>query len=169
MKTRNVLVIFQSPIVAQGICTVLRALSQDVTITIATISIAQSRLDDANLIVSDNSSLAHLPNCLLISHFEDHELNIFSSLEEIEQALRRSLPYNTRRKLTRDLTPRQMVVAKALSQGMVNKQIADHLMLSEATVRTHISNIFRSLNVNNRTQATNVLAEYFATHLEDEH
>jgi len=169
MKTRNVLVIFKSPIIAQGICTVLRALSQDVTITIANSSVAGNRLRQACLVVTDNLRFTTQDNCLLITDSINDDLNIFSSLEDIEQALRIALPNHTRSKSTRDLTPRQMAVAKALTRGMVNKQIAEHLGLSEATVRTHISNIFRSLNVRNRTQAANVLAEYFATHLEDEH
>lgn len=54
------------------------------------------------------------------------------------------------------LTPRQTEVLKLIVEGQSNKQIAYLLKLSEATVKAHISAIFRSLNVNNRTQAASI-------------
>ncbi|VAX14613.1 Two-component transcriptional response regulator, LuxR family [hydrothermal vent metagenome] len=56
--------------------------------------------------------------------------------------------------LTRSkLTPRQTEVLCLLVDGQANKEIARYLKLSEATVKAHISSIFRVLNVSNRTQA----------------
>ena len=43
-----------------------------------------------------------------------------------------------------------------VSQGLANKIIASRLNLSEKTVKIHISAIFRTLNVVNRTQAAAV-------------
>ncbi len=40
-----------------------------------------------------------------------------------------------------------------LSRGLANKQIADALSLSEKTVKNHVTSIFRTLGVINRTQA----------------
>ena len=54
------------------------------------------------------------------------------------------------------LTPRQTEVLKLIVEGQSNKQIAYLLKLSEATVKAHISAIFKSLNVNNRTQAASI-------------
>lgn len=54
---------------------------------------------------------------------------------------------------TFELTARQKQVLVLLGQGYTNKQIAKELFLSDATIRTHVSEIFRTLNVNNRTQA----------------
>lgn len=54
------------------------------------------------------------------------------------------------------LTPRQTEVLKLIVEGQSNKQIAYLLKLSEATVKAHISAIFKTLNVNNRTQAASI-------------
>lgn len=51
------------------------------------------------------------------------------------------------------LTDREIEVLKLLSKGMLNKEIATDLFISEKTVKNHISNIFRKLNVQDRTQA----------------
>lgn len=51
------------------------------------------------------------------------------------------------------LTPRQTEVLCLLVDGQANKEIARYLKLSEATVKAHISSIFKVLNVSNRTQA----------------
>jgi DNA-binding NarL/FixJ family response regulator len=51
------------------------------------------------------------------------------------------------------LSLRQMEVLALLCQGMTNRQIADGLELSEKTVKTHVTCIFRALGVVNRTQA----------------
>ena len=52
-----------------------------------------------------------------------------------------------------ELTPKQFQVLKLLQDGMLNKQIAYDLNVTEATVKAHISAIFRKLGVNTRTQA----------------
>lgn len=52
-----------------------------------------------------------------------------------------------------ELTPKQFQVLKHLQGGMLNKQIAFDLNITEATVKAHISAIFKKLEVNNRTQA----------------
>jgi len=52
-----------------------------------------------------------------------------------------------------DLTPRQMQVLQMLFEGHSNKVIADKLSLAEATIKMHISSIFKCLEVTNRTQA----------------
>ncbi len=51
------------------------------------------------------------------------------------------------------LTPQQVRVLMMLSEGMLNKQIAFELNLSEATVKAHVSAILQKLNVESRTQA----------------
>jgi two-component system nitrate/nitrite response regulator NarL len=51
------------------------------------------------------------------------------------------------------LTARQIEILKLLSEGKPNKTIAATLALSEKTVKTHITAIFKALNVVNRTQA----------------
>ena len=51
------------------------------------------------------------------------------------------------------LTPREIEVLKLISQGLLNKEIAQKLFISEKTVKNHISSIFKKINVNDRTQA----------------
>jgi NarL family two-component system response regulator LiaR len=51
------------------------------------------------------------------------------------------------------LTDREIEVLKTLTQGLSNEQIAKRLFISEATVRTHVSNILAKLGLDNRTQA----------------
>ncbi|EAQ29072.1 putative regulator in two-component regulatory system; LuxR family protein [Erythrobacter sp. NAP1] len=51
------------------------------------------------------------------------------------------------------LTPAQRRILEAMRKGLLNKQIAYELDVSEATVKAHITAIFRKLGVNNRTQA----------------
>jgi len=51
------------------------------------------------------------------------------------------------------LTPQQFRVLGMLAEGMLNKQIAYDLDVSEATVKAHITAVFRKLGVRNRTQA----------------
>jgi DNA-binding NarL/FixJ family response regulator len=54
------------------------------------------------------------------------------------------------------LSPREMDVLKLVAQGASNKEIAHHLHLSEATVKSHLLHIFAKLGVNDRTQAVTV-------------
>lgn len=51
------------------------------------------------------------------------------------------------------LTPAQLKVLGYLKNGMLNKQIAYDMAISEATVKAHMTAIFRKLNVRSRTQA----------------
>jgi len=51
------------------------------------------------------------------------------------------------------LTPQQLRVLMMLSEGMLNKQIAYELNVSEATVKAHVSAILLKLDVDSRTQA----------------
>lgn len=52
-----------------------------------------------------------------------------------------------------NLTSREIEVLELIAEGMINKEIAKRLYISEKTVKNHVSNIFRKLNVSDRTQA----------------
>lgn len=52
----------------------------------------------------------------------------------------------------RELTPKQFQVLKLLKDGLMNKQIANNLSVTEATVKAHIGVIFKKLDVKTRTQ-----------------
>jgi two-component system, NarL family, response regulator LiaR len=52
-----------------------------------------------------------------------------------------------------DLTPREREVLRLVASGRANKEIGGQLGISERTVKTHISNIFSTLELTDRTQA----------------
>lgn len=51
------------------------------------------------------------------------------------------------------LTARELDVLQCICKGMSNQEIAKELFVSEKTVKNHLTNIFRKINVNDRTQA----------------
>jgi len=51
------------------------------------------------------------------------------------------------------LTIRELEILKLVAQGFSNQEIAEELVISERTVRTHVSNILSKLHLANRTQA----------------
>ncbi len=50
------------------------------------------------------------------------------------------------------LTEREIDVVRLVAKGLSNQEIAERLVISERTVRTHLSNILGKLNLTNRTQ-----------------
>ncbi len=62
------------------------------------------------------------------------------------------------------LTPQQYKVLTMLSDGLLNKQIAYELNVSEATIKAHMTAIFRKLGVKNRTQAVILLQQTETEH-----
>ncbi len=52
------------------------------------------------------------------------------------------------------LTDREMSILKLVAEGLSNMDIANRLFVTEQTVKFHLSNIYRKLNVANRTEAT---------------
>ncbi len=55
------------------------------------------------------------------------------------------------------LTEQQYRVLVLLAEGLLNKQIADRLLIQERTVKAHVTAIFEKLKVRNRTQASMLL------------
>jgi DNA-binding NarL/FixJ family response regulator len=63
------------------------------------------------------------------------------------------------------LTPQQVRVLMMLSEGLLNKQIAYQLSVSEATVKAHVSAILQKLGVESRTQAVIAAAKIETGHM----
>lgn len=59
------------------------------------------------------------------------------------------------------LSNREISVAKEVSKGLSNKQIADNLSISERTVKAHISSLFRKLELNDRVSLGILIKEHF--------
>ncbi len=51
------------------------------------------------------------------------------------------------------LSPRELEILRALTEGLSNQEIGDRLFISESTVKIHVHRIFRKLGVKSRTQA----------------
>ncbi|WP_420024505.1 LuxR C-terminal-related transcriptional regulator (plasmid) [Cereibacter azotoformans] len=60
----------------------------------------------------------------------------------------------------RGLTPKELEVLQGLTAGLMNKEIAQNLGLSEVTVKMHVRSICAKLNVKNRTQAAMVASQF---------
>lgn len=58
------------------------------------------------------------------------------------------------------LTPKQFRVLMMLADGKINREIADELCVTEATIKAHLTEIFRKLEVSNRTQAATLASTY---------
>jgi DNA-binding NarL/FixJ family response regulator len=71
-----------------------------------------------------------------------------------------SRPDPNRQALLNYLTSREKEVLKLLTEGITYKGVADRLVISETTVKTHVNNIFQKLQVNDRTQAVLYAIKY---------
>ncbi len=61
------------------------------------------------------------------------------------------------------LTPREREVMQHLAQGLSNKDIAENMTLKISTIKLHVGNICKKLNVENRTQAAIIAYQYGLT------
>jgi NarL family two-component system response regulator LiaR len=61
--------------------------------------------------------------------------------------------------LSDPLTEREMEVLQLLAQGKPNKEIAEELVISERTVKFHVSSILNKLEASNRTEAVTIAAQ----------
>lgn len=52
-----------------------------------------------------------------------------------------------------ELTERELEILRLIARGATNREIASHLVITEGTVKNHISNIFNRLGLRDRTQA----------------
>jgi DNA-binding NarL/FixJ family response regulator len=57
------------------------------------------------------------------------------------------------------LTRREVEVLRLVAKGWTNDRIAEELFLSPRTVQTHLTNVFRKLEVDNRTEAVRSAVE----------
>ena len=54
------------------------------------------------------------------------------------------------------LSDRELEVLRCMARGSANKEIATELVISESTVKTHVTNIFQKLGASDRTQAVTI-------------
>jgi two-component system response regulator DegU len=85
----------------------------------------------------------YLPPTLATKFFDEFQLRIGKS----------GRPDPAKQALLGYLTSREKEVLILLTEGITYKGVADKLVISETTVKTHVNNIFQKLQVNDRTQA----------------
>jgi DNA-binding NarL/FixJ family response regulator len=73
--------------------------------------------------------------------------------------LRQVSHQNQHPQLREALTPREMEVLELVAQGLQNKEIASALVISERTVKFHVSSIMGKLGAGNRTEAVSLAAQ----------
>ena len=71
----------------------------------------------------------------------------------VEHFVRRPAPAAHRSPIFADLTSRELDILQHVAGGLSNREIADRLFLSEATVKTHVTRILAKLNLRGRVQA----------------
>jgi DNA-binding NarL/FixJ family response regulator len=64
------------------------------------------------------------------------------------------LPLPTQKEPRTELTERETEIVQLVGKGLSNAEVGRRLLVTEQTVKFHLSNIFRKLNVTNRTQAS---------------
>ncbi len=85
----------------------------------------------------------YLPPTLATKFFDEFQ----------SKAAKAQRPDPTKKALLNYLTNREKEVLTLLTEGITYKGVADRLVISETTVKTHVNNIFQKLQVNDRTQA----------------
>ncbi|MER8036452.1 response regulator transcription factor [Streptomyces hydrogenans] len=73
--------------------------------------------------------------------------------------VRAKAPTPTKRDLPDDLTPREREVLALIGLGLPNRGIAEKLFISEATVKTHINNLFAKAGLRDRPDAVRLAIE----------
>jgi len=86
----------------------------------------------------------------------DKEITSWETFEEIAQAqspspVREATP--ARADSVSALTKREMEILRLVAEGLTNEEIGKKIFISEKTVKTHLTNIFDKLKVNNRFKA----------------
>jgi NarL family two-component system response regulator LiaR len=86
-----------------------------------------------------------------IRHVHQGEVSMHPSIaKKLMRELQRA---SSTRPTEEPLTAREVEILKLIAQGLPNRDIAEKLVISERTVRTHVTNILGKLHLANRTQA----------------
>ncbi|MGE5214155.1 MAG: DNA-binding response regulator, partial [Nitrospirota bacterium] len=92
------------------------------------------------------------------SFWIDREIPSWETFQEIvqDQAENREAPPHLDESI-KTLTKREMEILRLVAEGLTNEEIGKKIFISEKTVKTHLTNIFDKLKVNNRFKAALML------------
>lgn len=74
--------------------------------------------------------------------------------------LERAAQHSNSSEIVEGLTDREIDVLKQAINGLTNKQIGQHLFISDRTVQGHLQNVYQKLGVNSRTEAVSTALKY---------
>lgn len=111
---------------------------------------------DIKMSCLSNGASEFLSKSLQASELVDKVVEMLKGDYRYPQINTQGFQRGTESNLVETLTPSQFKVLHLISNGYPNKNIASLLNISEKTVKNHISAIFEKLNVQNRTQASNL-------------
>jgi len=138
----------------EGITSLHGLLGQCPTVPIVVISASEDRRDMRRAL--DAGAMGFIPKSETAQVMLSALRLVLSGGVYIPPALLMNSPNTSSTEAAGGLTPRQRDVLERLIQGRSNKEIGRELGLSEATVKVHITAIFKAFNVTNRTQAARV-------------
>jgi len=83
----------------------------------------------------------------------DKELPSAEAFEEIAESQSDRYPGEPTNEAVKNLTRRELEILRLVAEGLTNEEIGKRIFISEKTVKTHLTNIFDKLKVNNRFKA----------------
>lgn len=110
--------------------------------------------------VNEYETLLNRENIILLTGKRNSKLldgnsrvKLCDSLYQLEEYLIHWMKEKAGENTQEMLTKRELEILKLIAKGLLNKEIANELNITERTVKNHISNIFKKINVYDRTQA----------------
>ncbi|MBC8063573.1 MAG: response regulator transcription factor [Chlorobia bacterium] len=103
--------------------------------------------------VLKDAGLDEIRNAVKSAHHGDGAMNPALVARVLGEFNRINKAATETRQVFQELSRREVEVLECISAGMKNAAIADKLCLSEKTVKTHVTAIFKKLQVNDRTEA----------------
>ncbi|WP_049873568.1 helix-turn-helix transcriptional regulator, partial [Vibrio diabolicus] len=103
-------------------------------------------------LIYQDAPIEHFTRCLKTVSDED----LWLPRKVMTQMLFEIRPYALNLQVTQastNLTKREIQIFKRLIKGASNLEISEDLFIAESTVKTHLYNIYKKMNVNNRKQA----------------